>query len=150
MTQALCDQCVLPQCETYVANSFRDCEARLVAEHDLLWNEQRVSQGRNKKSGRGSTHCVLAELQPRTEAAQVLEERVVRMDLDFAAEVRAHFVVYLARVDEKNSAILRDHSVGEKNRVEADVRAAQVEQPRDLVQHADNHGFVVLLIQLFS
>ena len=76
------------------------------------------------------------------------EERVVRRDLDRGAEVRLHARAEAARVDEDARARGLDERVREEDGVVVDVGAAEVEQPRDLVEHAHDERARVALREL--
>ena len=88
------------------------------AERRALRVDQQRGIGRQRGDGRGDTVV-------RSEADAVVRERARERRVD------------LAGADEKRRRVGRDQDVGEEDRVEADVAAAQVQQPGDVVDGRD-------------
>ena len=94
------------------------------------------------------TYSLLAEFQFGSKSAQVLEKVVVWPYFDAFTKVFPDAIVYLARVDEEQRLVLSDDRICEENRIEIDVRATEVEEPGNLVEHVDHHGLVVLPLEV--
>jgi hypothetical protein len=72
------------------------------------------------------------------------------MQLNRLPEPGAHILAELSRVDEKLGMIGADYRVGKENGVKGDIRATQVEQPRDFIQHRHHNRTRFLLFQLLT
>lgn len=64
---------------------------------------------------------------------QVRDELIIRVKLNLLPELSAYTLADLSRVDEKLSTIGADYRVGKENGIKVDIRATQVEQPRDFI-----------------
>ena len=70
--------------------------------------------------------------------------------MDLLSKLRQHVLANLIRVDEQDRVVCGDDCVGKEDGIELDIRAAQVEQPRDLVEHRHHQRTRLLLLELLA
>jgi hypothetical protein len=70
--------------------------------------------------------------------------------LDLLPKLRLHLRADLFRVYKQHRVVCGDYRVGKEDGIELDVGAAQVEQPRDLVEHRHHQRTRLLLFELLA
>lgn len=72
------------------------------------------------------------------------------MDLNAIPKVCLDFITSLLRIQKQRCSVSRNDSISQKDRVEVDVGAAEVEQPRDFIQHVYDECTVPVFEEFFA